>query len=265
METENLSDEKLQPTTPATVSEILRQPGRRTLVQIAADLEADTDWEARQNAKCDAKEREERAERIKANLDGFERHTGSLYKGCTVKGFERFGTEKERAKQSELVALMGKYGRELADNARSGVGIVLFGPPGTGKDHMVCALGQYAIRCGLSVGFWYGLKLFAANRDRIGAGGAELPFLARFESPDILILSDPIPPRDELSNAQASLLANIADARNRKQRPTWVTINAKSDDDLRDLVGAQVASRLKQNAIVYHCNWPDYRERRKAQ
>lgn len=238
--------------------------GRRSLAQIAADMEADPDWEARQNAKVAAKERQDREERICETLKLFWSRTGSRYKDCTVKGFQTFGTEKEKQKQAELKSAMSRYGRELAENVAGGVGIVLYGPPGTGKDHMVCSLGQYAIRCGLSVGFWYGLELFAANRDRIGAGGSELEFMRRFQSPDVLILSDPIPPKDELTTAQASLLAQIADSRNRRQRPTWVTINARNYEDLKDLVGAQVASRFSHNALMHYCNWPDYRPREKA-
>lgn len=183
---------------------------------------------------------------------------GSLYAGCTLKNYSI-----EHAGQREVVAALQEYSCNMANEVAVGHGIVLFGPSGTGKDHLLAALSKKAVEDhGLTVKWVYGVNLYGELRDRISQAQAEAPWVSALCRPDVLYISDPIPPRGGLSEYQASMLVRILDRRSRHRRPVWVSMNASGQKEADSLLGPSLVDRLKFRAIGAHCDWPSHRKAR---
>ena len=143
----------------------------------------------------------------------------------------------------------------------AGDGVVLFGPMGTGKDHLLVALARVAIlNHGYSVRWISGMQLYADFRQAIRDNASEQIIVQRATNPDILILSDPQLPRGELSDYQASMLFWIVDARYSMRRPTWVSLNVADGTEAERRIGAATVDRLRDGAVTVACDWPSYRK-----
>jgi len=177
--------------------------------------------------------------------------------------------------QQKVVDAIRAYGENLYDNivthARN---VVLCGPSGTGKDHLLVALGKHAIERGFQVDWINGPDLFALYRkemkskdgdewlmDCYGRGNraqyADYPAMKGWSS--ILIISDPVPARGELSEFNTDCLWRIVDCRYRHRLPVWVTMNVSSGEEAEARLGVAIVDRLRDNAITLSCNWPSYR------
>ena len=140
------------------------------------------------------------------------------------------------------------------------------GPAGTGKDHLLVALLREAIVCyGFKVQWLNGQNLFRMFRDQIDSGKSEASFIQAFERPDILAISDPIPPKGETSNYTAHMLYQIIDSRYRVMKSTWVTANVATRQEGEAALSAPIFDRLLDNAFTLFCNWPSYRQSRKPE
>jgi len=192
-----------------------------------------------------------RAERVARFLD----QVGTRYRGVS------FGTyEVTYDAQRAVVEALKQYAANIEEEVRAGNGVVLFGPPGTGKDHLLVALGVQAAVAGFRVLAVSGLDLFAEARDRIGDDRPEEALVDRLATPDVLVLSDPVPPSGALTDCQAALLLRIIDRRYRDCRPTWVSLNVANGAEADDRMGAAVVDRLKDGALCLHCDWVSYRK-----
>jgi DNA replication protein DnaC len=139
-------------------------------------------------------------------------------------------------------------------------GVLLYGPSGTGKDHLLIALAVEAIKSDVPSFEWVnGQDLFGGARDLMDSHDSELMFVAKYSRPAVLILSDPVPIDGELTNHQANILYRIVDRRYRECRATWVTMNVKDSNDASKRIGAAIVDRLKDDALALFCNWPSYR------
>ena len=72
-------------------------------------------------------ERRQAAEERQRFVDQF----GSRYAGCRLDNFVVTCDEQQKA-----VDALREYGKTFGQHYRNGEGVVLFGPPGTGKDHL---------------------------------------------------------------------------------------------------------------------------------
>jgi DNA replication protein DnaC len=79
--------------------------------------------------------------------------------------------------------------------------------------------------------------------------------------PQILAVSDPIPPMGETSAWNAALLYRIVEWRYRDLKATWMTLNAESLEEAQHLTTPAVFDRLREGAIMIPCFWPSYRGR----
>jgi DNA replication protein DnaC len=153
----------------------------------------------------------------------------------------------------------------MAEEKRRGNGIILYGPSGTGKDHLLVAMAKTAIvDHGLDVKPVFGVDLFSELRDRITDRALEEQWVVRLARPGILILSDPIPPRGPISDYQAALLQRVINKRWNQCKPTWVTLNVESAKQADELLAAAIVDRLKDGAVTAHCDWPSYRRQRRV-
>jgi DNA replication protein DnaC len=215
-----------------------------------------TPEEAEQERQAEQQRHAERQARDRAARVGeFLATVGRRYHDVTLDNYSI-----ANATQNEVVETLRTYCRRGRENVADGRGIVLFGPAGTGKDHLLIALGKAAAASGFTVLWRSGMDLFSEMRDRIGQEGTEAAFIARYTTPQVLILSDPLPPTGSLTDFQAAILLQIVDRRYRELKPTWASLNVASGKEADARMGAQVVDRLKDGALVRHCNWASHRK-----
>lgn len=139
-------------------------------------------------------------------------------------------------------------------------GVLLYGPSGTGKDHLLIALACEAIKRDVpSIEWVNGQDLFGEARDLMDTHESEHDFICQYTRPSVLILSDPVPIDGELTKHQANILYRIIDRRYRACRATWVTMNVLDRDDAGKRIGVATVDRLRDDALSLFCNWPSYR------
>lgn len=213
-----------------------------------AELVADEERERQRqldefNAKC------------RAAWATFITERGERYARCMVNNFDARSPE-----QAAVVAKLVRYCQGIEEYIRGGQGVVLYGPRGTGKDHLATAVCRAAIAKGLSVRWRNGMDLFGDVRDGFDNGGRESDVIKRLCYPDVLYLSDPLPPFGALSQFQASLLFRVLDARYSRRKPLVCTLNVKDGQELNERIGSQNADRIRDGALALHCNWDSYRK-----
>ena len=165
--------------------------------------------------------------------------------------------------QSRVVGAVQDYADNMLAEVAAGAGVVLFGPTGGGKDHLLTALGKIAIgKYGLSVLWADGMELFGEVRDRIANNEAEKGWVRELIKPEILYLSDPTPPKGELSTHQSAMLGRVLDRRNRDKRPTWVSMNVRHSSEADAIMGAKLVDRLKDGVVAAFCDWASNRKSR---
>src|SRR5690606_40711713 len=116
--------------------------------------------------------------------------------------------------------------------------LIFVGPVGTGKDHLLFASLKYATH-GLhkTIKWISGLDLYGAFREAIANQDTESGIIREFDKPDILAISDPLPPSGSLTEYQAAMLYRIVDNRYSNYKPTWLTINAMDRAEMETLIG----------------------------
>jgi DNA replication protein DnaC len=185
---------------------------------------------------------------------------GPRYSQC------RLGNYQTDQHDGQAVALerAKNYARTMGQQSSEGRGLVFFGRSGTGKDHLLAALANVASTYwGYSVRYENGPGLFARFRQAMTskADGAELRVVEEFTQPQILWLSDPVPPgTTKLTDHQAGCLFAVIDARYRMQRPTWVSCNVTDSDEANELFTLPVADRLRDGATSMFFDWASFRE-----
>lgn len=181
---------------------------------------------------------------------------GRRYAECRLSTFAT-----SSAAQRQVVDALQQYASEMAVQVAEGCGVVLYGPPGTGKDHLLVGLAHRAIvQHGLSVVWKNGMDLFSEIRDRIDGEKSEDELRRRFTHPDVLYLSDPLPPLGSLTQFQAVKVFELIDSRYRAQKPTWLTINVANGQEAAERLSVQTYERMKDRALALFCNWPSYRK-----
>lgn len=187
-------------------------------------------------------------------LERFLESLGPRHRAATLDNFRPSTPEAEKA-----LLTLRDYAARLQDNLDSGKGILLFGPSGTGKDHLLAGLGKAAAGLGRPIKRITGAELFRGMRDAMSRGGegAELDALKYVR---LLILSDPLPPLGSLTPYQASALYELVDFRWERRLPTWCSLNVANAKEADERFGAPIVDRIQDGALVIACNWPSYRK-----
>lgn len=152
--------------------------------------------------------------------------------------------------------------KEFATNYTPGrvANLLLCGPEGTGKDHLMTAAGFRVIYMGASVQHWSGADLFAANRDRIGSNVSESEFLDRLLKDDVLMISDPVLPGEtSCTPPQMALLKHVVEKRSQRRRSTWMTVNVETLDEADVKLSPQVVGRMCEDGVKLILKWKSYR------
>lgn len=125
---------------------------------------------------------------------------------------------------------------------------------------MIASPARAATLAGKFVTWQNGMDLFGDIRDAMDTGDTERSLVARLVAPDVLYMSDPLPPIGKLTEFQAGLLFRVLDGRYNRRRPTWATINVSSGAELDDRIGPQNGDRLRDGALAIFCDWSSYRK-----
>jgi DNA replication protein DnaC len=199
---------------------------------------------------------QQRQERNKRCWDAWNKLTapmGVRYRDCTLQNYV-VTHESQRKVLDEIQKYAGEIDRRVSD----GQGLVLFGPSGTGKDHLLTGLSRAAVARDLTIRWINGSNLYRAVRQ--GIGEAEEDLVNRYVWPRILYISDPIPPIGGLTPFQASTLFAIIDGRYRDKKAIWATMNVSDAQEAEQRLGAAVVDRLRDGAISLRCFWSSYRK-----
>ena len=180
---------------------------------------------------------------------------GGRYAGCRLENFDC-----PTAPQLAAVKRLLQYAERLTDHVRAGDSLTLFGPVGTGKDHLLAAMMRLAVLGGFTVAWRSGAELFGEVRDRIDQERSEASWVSALLAVDVLAISDPLPPIGSLTEFQAAMLFRVIDGRYSRSRSTWITINCRDADDAQARLTPQIVDRLRHRALSVHCNWPSYRK-----
>ena len=213
-----------------------------------------------------AKTNDARKAAVKAavvNSQELKRELGPRYADCTLAGFIFSGEGADRQKQERTLAQLTAYRDTLKERVTEGSGVFLFGPAGCGKDHLLSALMLDAVRAGYAVKWFNGMDVYGAFRDGMDSETPEKRMIADMAKPDILALSDPIPPKGDVTDFQRSQLFRVIDRRYRDCKPTWITANVSSREEADQRFGVQLVDRLTDGALCLPCNWPSYRASRR--
>jgi DNA replication protein DnaC len=162
-------------------------------------------------------------------------------------------------KQQPILEQLRDYQANILERIQEGDGLILFGPKGTGKDHLAMAMARTAIGAGRTVVWKNGMDLFGDFRDAMDKGDSEKSMVKELVNPDVLYLSDPLPPIGPLTPYQATMVFRILDGRYNHRRTTWVTVNVTGSKELDDRMGAQNGDRIRDGAMALFCDWASYR------
>ena len=184
---------------------------------------------------------------------------GCRYRDARLSNFEHYHPAQEQVTDALLA-----YAEQLPQRVKLGQSIVLYGTVGTGKDHLLAAMIRAACINGLRPAWVNGLDLYGDIRDRMDQEGSRESTLVRsLAAPDILCVSDPLPPKGGgVTEFQATMLYRIIDRRYRDSRPTWITMNVLDGSEAEQRLGAAIVDRLRDNGgLCLPCCWPSYRKR----
>jgi len=186
---------------------------------------------------------------------------GKRYVRCRLDTFDCTGDEPENKKKA--VAQCRDYVNGFPDHHEAGRSLILIGPKGTGKDHLVSAVvREIAKRLGKpgAVVFRDGLSLYAEVKATYDNHVRTDSVVEKYTRPILLSISDPLPPVGALSQHDQSVILRIIDGRYRECLPLAVTVNCSSRKEMSDRLGPQATDRLFDCAIVVVCNWKSYRK-----
>lgn len=182
---------------------------------------------------------------------------GARYDRCTLMNYECSTKE-----QTNVVNALKEHVKDVESVSHRNV--VLFGPKGTGKDHLLSGMAAGAFYFhGLTTMWRQGIDLHEKlRRDAFDEYRIDIMSTAANteRGTPILWISDPLPPSGGLTEFQQSQLFALIDRRYSDMKPTWISMNVSGGSEAEMRMGAQVVDRLKHDALVLHCNWESYRK-----
>ncbi len=163
--------------------------------------------------------------------------------------------------QKSVLARLRAFVQALPEHVATGRGLLLYGLVGTGKDHLLAAALYESARLGYSTRWVNGQEIYGRFRDAIDGGQRESDILAELTGPQVLGISDPIPPVEKPTPYNLQQLYRLLDKRYREMKCTWVSLNAVTPEDADAKLSAPIFDRLRDGAELVRCFWPSYRER----
>lgn len=197
-----------------------------------------------------------RKERGNRALETLVAQVGSRYAECRFSNWKDVTTQKRRVKEAVM-----EWASTWTDRKQAMEGLLLYGPVGTGKDHLAfSAVRQVVVQHRVSVKWLNGRSFIGDVRDRIEGGDSERELILGLATPEILVLSDPLPPIGDLTQHQADMLYRVIDARYAAGRITVCTLNVADDDEADRRLSAPTWDRLCDRTWKIACMWETNRK-----
>lgn len=132
--------------------------------------------------------------------------------------------------------------REVLTNKPHRQGLLLWGPPGTGKTHTLSAMAYNAIANGTGVQRKTFKDILLLVRATYDGSGTEQRVFERLLNPSILIIEDVAVGKQ--SEFTTDVLLRVIDSRMEHCKPTWLTSNL-SPENIEAMFDERVGSRLE--------------------
>jgi len=185
---------------------------------------------------------------------------GKRHAHCRLHNFE---ATSER--QRDVLDGVRRYRDELDVRIGRGSNLLIYGPVGTGKDHLMFALlGAAVVNVGAAAEWVSGLDLWGDLRDMIGTDARERNLLRDLCENDVLAISDPSYEDESLKPFYRTFLQRLVDRRYRRMKSTWLTVNVADRQAMQELLGVPAVDRLCEDCLSVHCDWESYRRRKKS-
>lgn len=185
---------------------------------------------------------------------------GRRYATCNFSNFEICLTDPEIAqRQADAMMRCRDYCADIKDRVAAGVGVILFGTTGTGKDHLLTAMMLGACRAGFQVDWHNGERLMRELWDARFDEHRSASFIESIARPKVLAISDILPWAGELSQDESRFVGEILDVRYRALKPTWLTLNVANREELDRRLGPIVTRRFVDEAMSIGCMWPKWK------
>ncbi|MBI6466622.1 ATP-binding protein [Proteus mirabilis] len=175
-----------------------------------------------------------------------------LHQECTFDNYQATNAEQQKALQKAK-----KYAEEFG---QSFGGFIFSGNPGTGKNHLASAIGNYIIQNGKSILIATLPDLMMKVRDTYqkDAKTTESKLIDDLCEVDLLVLDD-VGVQRENKNEEL-IIFQVVDRRLANKKPVGILTNLKFDE-LGRVLGERVIDRLRMGSpTVINFTWGSYRK-----
>lgn len=175
---------------------------------------------------------------------------------CTLDSARRLRGDDPGPEAAAALDAAGRFVAAYAEGKTPGAGIVLTGPVGTGKSGLLAAVTHALRALGVPV-LWYTYAgLYAAVQEHYGTALADTRQINAERCPVLVLddLGDPFRTRGEAQETEdrRRIVHAVVSARAAHYRPTLVSANYDSLNDLAEQFDPRIADRLREACERHH-------------